>query len=32
MQRAGILDNFLAGRLPDADADRLPGVISMCRL
>ncbi len=31
MERAGILDYFLAGRLPDADADRLPDIIGKCR-
>ena len=32
MERAGILDYFLAGRLPDAEGDRLPSIISICRL
>jgi uncharacterized membrane protein len=32
MQRAGILEYFLAGRLPDAEAERLPTIIAPCRL
>lgn len=32
LQRAGILEYFLAGRLPDAEAERLPTIIAPCRL
>lgn len=32
MQRAGILEYFLAGRLPDREAERLPTIIAPCRL
>jgi uncharacterized membrane protein len=32
LERAGILEYFLAGRLPDAEAERLPTIIAPCRL
>lgn len=32
MERAGILDYFLDGRLTDEQADKLPGIIDVCRL
>jgi uncharacterized membrane protein len=32
MERAGILDYYLAGRLPDAEGERLPAILAPCRL
>jgi uncharacterized membrane protein len=32
MERAKILEHYLAGRLPDAEAERLPLIIGACRL